>query len=150
MSEDRKYISLKKNGTLNKDFRKVKDKLFKEHSFFDVKDVIQVKYEMLRRVLREDSSISEAAKNFGFSRPSFYEAKESFELEGLSGLIPKKPGPKKAHKLSEEVMDYIFDNTLEKNKSSEIKELIQEKFGIKVHTRSIERAISKRKKKKGT
>jgi transposase len=147
MPEDRKHVSLRKSGTLNRDYQEVKDKLFKENLFFDAKDLVQVKYEMLRRVSREESSISEASKTFGFSRPSFYEAKDSFERDGLSGLIPKKPGPKKAHKLNNQIMDYIFDNGLEETKSADLKRIVEDKFGTKVHSRSIERAISKRKKK---
>jgi transposase len=149
MPDDRKHMSLKKNGTLNKQFREVKDKLFKEQSFFDAKDLVQVKYEMLRRVSHEEASVSEASKTFGFSRPSFYEARESFEKAGLSGLIPRKPGPKKAHKLNNQIMDYIFEKNLEGAKSIDLKKLIEDKFGVNVHPRSIERAISKRKKKKG-
>ncbi len=150
MPEDRKHKLLKKSGTLNKQFREVKDKLFKEHAFFDAKDLVQVKYEMLRRVSQDEASVSETSDAFGFSRPSFYEAKGSFEKEGLAGLIPGKPGPKKAHKLNEQIMGYISENNLEGSKSTDLKKMILDKFGVNVHPRSIERAISKRKKKKGT
>ena len=149
MPEDHKLVSLKKSGTLNKHFREVKDKLFIEHAFFDAKDIVQVKYEMLRRVSNDETSISETSKSFGFSRPSFYEAKESFEKEGLAGLVPRKPGPKKAHKLNDRIMDYIFENNLDERKSIDLKKVLEDKFSINVHSRSIERAISKRKKKKG-
>jgi len=149
MPEDRKYVSLKKSGTLNKDFREVKDKLFKEHSFFDAKDLVQVKYEMLRRISRDETSVTEASRAFGFSRPSFYEARDSFDKDGLAGLIPRKPGPKKAHKLNDQIMDHIFEENLEGAKSIDLKKIIEDKFGVSVHPRSIERAISKQKKKKG-
>ena len=72
--------------------------------FFDARDLVQVKYEMLRRAREEGSTVSEAAAAFGFSRPSFYEAKAAYESGGLPGLLPKRPGPRRAHKLSEAVV----------------------------------------------
>ena len=69
--------------------------------FFDARDLVQVKYEMLRRARQDGSTVSDAAAAFGFSRPSFYEAKAAYESGGLPGLLPKRPGPRRAHKLSE-------------------------------------------------
>jgi hypothetical protein len=45
---------------------------FLEEDFFDAHDLAQVKYEMLRRVRREGTRVSQAASSFGCSRPSFY------------------------------------------------------------------------------
>ena len=39
--------------------------------FFDPRDVVQVKYEMLRRVREDGTPVSRAAADFGFSRPSY-------------------------------------------------------------------------------
>ena len=58
--------------------------------FFDVGDVAQVKYEMLRYVAN-GHSIDEALRAFGFSsRRSFYSARAAFEEDGVAGLIPTK------------------------------------------------------------
>src|SRR2546427_5041529 len=51
--------------------------------------------------------VTQAAAEFGFSRPSFYQAQAVFEAEGLPGLVPQRPGPKRAHKLSAEVVDRL-------------------------------------------
>jgi hypothetical protein len=61
--------------------------------FFDARDLVQVKYEMLRRVRQEGRRVTKSAAAFGFSRPSFYEAQASFEIGGLPGLLPQRPGP---------------------------------------------------------
>ena len=51
-----------------------RDELFLRHEFFDPRDLVQVKYEMLRRVRVDGASVSQAARDFGFSRTAFYRA----------------------------------------------------------------------------
>src|ERR1700677_128311 len=96
---DPKAEALRESGTFNSRSEKVQDELFKSHDFFDVRDIIQVKYEMLRRVREDAWSISRAAAAYGFSRPSFYQAQAEFEHAGLVGLLPERRGPREAHKL---------------------------------------------------
>lgn len=140
---------LKEKGSLNKNAEKVKDELFQKYDFFDPQDLIQVKYEMIRQVQKDGFMVSRASKTFGFSRPSFYEIQNIFEKEGLPGLIPRQRGPKSAHKLSNDVMDYV-DQVIQKDQSlraADLCELIEKRFGFKVHPRSVERAMARRKKK---
>ena len=94
MSEkDPKPAVLRQQGTLNPRSRHVTDPLFAQDSFFDARDLVQVKYEMLRRVQSESHSVTGAASAFGCSRPSFYQALSAFQEAGLAGLIPHKRGP---------------------------------------------------------
>jgi transposase len=146
---DPKLESLKKLGTLNLRSEKVVDELFKSHDFFDPRDLLQVKYEMLRRVKQDDWSITRAAAAYGFSRPSFYEAQSEFEHTGLAGFIPEKRGPREAHKLSGEVIEFIEQcrNQDSALKTTDVVRLVKERFGIDVHRRSLERALSRSKKK---
>ena len=65
-----KFRTLQRQGTLNPRPMTVRDALFLEDDFFDPRDLVQVKYEMLRRVRTEGNSVTDAATNFGFSRPS--------------------------------------------------------------------------------
>ena len=81
-NSDPKLESLEKLSTLNSRADKVVDELFQSHDFFDPRDLVQVKYEMLRRVKEDNWSITNAAAAFGFSRPSFYEAQSEFEHAG--------------------------------------------------------------------
>jgi len=104
---DTKLRTLQQQGTLNPRPKAVRDELFLQDDFFDPRDLVQVKYEMLRRVRTEGKSVTDAAANFGFSRPSFYQAQSAFEQDGLAGLVPHKRGPKQAHKLTEEVLAFI-------------------------------------------
>lgn len=147
--EDPKLEALRLQGTLNPRPGEVSDELFVEDSFFDSRDLVQVKYEMLRRVQAEGKSVSDSAAAFGFSRPSFYQAQSAFGQDGLAGLVPHKRGPKQAHKLTEEVLAIIREARHQDPSvpPGELARLIQQRFGTTVHPRSIERALSRHQKK---
>lgn len=149
-NEDPKAESLAKHGLLNPRSQAIKDELFEQYAFFDARDLLQVKYEMVRRVQKDGWTVTQAAKVYGFSRPAFYEVQQELKKSGLQGLIPKRRGPKSAHKLSNEVMAYI-DEALSKNKNLKVPALatlIADRFNLTVHPRSIERALEKEKKKR--
>src|SRR5437660_12776770 len=79
----------------------------------------------------------------------FYQAQAVFDTEGLPGLLPQRPGPKRAHKLSEEVVDRL-EQALDANpalNSAELAHRLQEELGLRVHQRSVERALSRRRNK---
>src|SRR5499427_9568945 len=105
---DQKTLELKRTGTLHPHPDSVSDSLFEENPFFDPKDLLQVRYEMLRRHSVEGVSIVDVAANFGVSRPTVYQAQTAFRQAGLGGLIPKHRGPKEGHKLSPEVIEYVL------------------------------------------
>lgn len=144
-----KRRSLEQHGSLNRRPETVRDPLFAEHDFFDPEDLVQVKYEMLRRVRVDGDSVSQAAARFGFSRPSFYAARERFETEGLAGIVPHRSGPHEGHKLSKDVVDFLEQVLAEApaTRPSQLVDQVQQRFGLQVHTRSIERALSRRRKK---
>lgn len=144
MKQKKDYLRM--TDSLNKRSSRVKNSLFSENAFFDPCDLIQVKYEMLRRVSHEGRAITEVTKEFGFSRPSFYQAKNALTQKGMPGLIPKKKGPRRAHKLDAKKMEYVMKQIEGGMKSFELAKGLAEKFGITIHPRSIERAISKQKK----
>src|SRR5215471_15471301 len=145
---DQKTLELKRTGTLNPYPDSVSDPLFQQNPFFDPKDLLQVRYEMLRRHSVEGVSIVDVASRFGVSRPTVYQAQAAFQQAGLSGLLPKQRGPKEGHKLSPEVIEYV--RTLRAGDPGlttvACVRAVQEKFGIAVHRRSLERALAGKKK----
>jgi transposase len=147
--KDAKFEALQQQGTLNPRSKEVRDELFLQDEFFDPRDLVQVKYEMLRRVQAEGQSVTDASANFGFSRPSFYQALSAFEQGGLAGLVPHKRGPKQAHKLTREVLTFIGEMRQKEPsvRLPDLVKLIQERFGIRVHPRSIERSLLRHQKK---
>src|SRR5258708_7595977 len=83
----------------------VRDPLFLSGSpFFDPRDLVQVKYELLRRVRVDGYSVAQATSLFALSRPTFYAAHAAWEQAGIAGLLPQPTGPRHAHKLTEELI----------------------------------------------
>jgi transposase len=146
---DPKGESLRQQGVLNRRPQKVTDPLFQGSAFFDPRDLVQVRYEMLRRVHVEGSPVTEVAQAFGVSRPVFYQAQALYHRGGLPGLIPQRPGPRHAHKLSDPVVDFLSQQRLRDPmiRPHVLAELLRQQFDLAVHPRSIERALERRRKK---
>jgi transposase len=144
-----KAVSLRQHGALHPQPQDVTDPPFQENDFFDARDLVQVKYEMLRRVRVDSWSVKAAAQAGGFSRPAFYQAQDAFAQNGLPGLLPKRPGPRRAHKLSDAVVDFLVEqrNNDPHLSSAELARQVRRRFRVKVHPRSIERALKRRLKK---
>ncbi len=141
---------LQKSGCLHPHPELVSNELFVHQEFFDTADLVQVKYEMLRGVRVEGQPVLDAARAFGLSRPTFYQAQAAFERSGLLGLLPAKKGPRRSHKLTEDVMDFAMEAlTVEPAlQAAELARRIQQRFDITVHPRIIRRALARRKQKK--
>lgn len=149
-SRDAKRRLLRQQGVLHPHPEAVTAALFHGNSFFDPDDLIQVKYEMLRRVKAEQVSVSQAAHEAGLSRPSFYQAQAALQREGLAGLIPQKPGPHGAHKLTVPVLDFLDRQRTSQPdlKFAELARLVQKQLAVTVHPRTIERVLARRQKKR--
>ena len=147
---DAKARALRAHGCLNPHPETVRDELFLSNAFFDPRDLLQVKYEMLRRVREDGLPVSQAAARFGVSRPTWYQARRAYEAGGLPGLLPDRPGPRRAHKLSEEVVEALRVAKSEEPglTAAELVEFVRLRFGISVHRRSIGRALARGKKRR--
>jgi transposase len=143
-----KTRALQEHGTLNPRPQAVQDPLFQEgqaNGFFDPQDLVQVKYEMLRRVRVDAQSVTAAAGTYGFSRVAFYQILAAFEKDGLPGLVPKRRGPKHAHKLTAPVLEFLDQQRAQdpKLRAPELARRVQKHWGLAVHPRSIERALAR-------
>ena len=145
-----KRQTLRRHGTLNPQPESVTHPLFQNSDFFDADDLLQVKYEMLRQVHVDRESVSEAARAFGFSRPSFYQAQSAFQQDGVFGLFPHKRGPQGGHKLTSEVMDFILQQRSEDPSLTpeQLAQAVQKRFRVPVHPRSIQRRLLAEKKRR--
>ena len=149
LTPDRKQLALRQQGTLHPHPEQVTDELFLTNEFFDARDLVQVKYEMLRRVQSDGQPVSRAAAAFGFSRPSFYQAQATFQQGGLPALIPHKRGPKQAHKLTAEVLAFVRQLRQQdaSGRPADLAARVQQRYDITVHPRSVERALARSQKK---
>jgi transposase len=149
---DPKCASLRAYGSLNPHPERVSDALFQAYHFFDPRDVVQVKYEMLRRVRVTGQPVGRTASAFGYSRVRLAQLRKRFAEAGMVGLLPQGKGPRRAHKLTDEVLGFVLE-TLKAEpemRTTELPRRVAGQFGISVHRRSIERALARRRKKGGT
>lgn len=144
---DPKTAALLEGGTLNPFPGKVSDPKFRESEFFDPRDLVQVKYEMLRRVSIENASVTAVTDAYGVSRPTYYGAKVNFTEAGIAGLVPKKRGPRGPHKLQGEILAFVKKHHVpgEPIRARELATLIRDKYAVEVHPRTIERALGGKK-----
>jgi len=129
---------------------RVRDALFQQGGFFDPRDLVQVRYELLRRHLVERQPVTEIIRDFGVSRQMFYVLVGMFQQEGLAGLLPRKRGPKGAHKCTDEILDFVVARREESpgRSAKELAEDVASKFGVQLHPRTLERRLSRRGKKR--
>jgi len=145
-----KVETLRQHGCLNLKPDAVHDELFVTTEFFDPRDLLQVKYEMVRRVRVEAQPINQIAQRFGFSRPTVYQALSAFDRGGMVALLPQRPGPRRAHKLNEEVVKFLENALAEERKlrTVDLVEIVRAQFGISVYPSSVERALKRQEKKR--
>jgi transposase len=143
--EDPKVRALREARSLNPRPQAVSDEQFSGSEFLDARDLVQVKYEMIRRARVDGEPVGRAAAAFGFSRPSFYAAQRALDAAGLAGLVPARPGPRGAHKLTAEIVAFARGQREADPKlsSAGLVELIAERFGVRVHRRSVERSLAR-------
>jgi transposase len=146
---DEKLALLRQSHTLHPHPDQVQDPLFTSGSpFFDPRDLVQVKYELLRRVRVDGYSVAQATMLFALSRPTFYAAQTAWEHAGIAGLLPEPTGPRHAHKLTEEILAQL--QPLARTMSPpQLAEWVQHYHHLTVHPRSIERALARSTKKGG-
>src|SRR5664279_1614212 len=145
-ARDPKAEELAASRTLNPHPEAVRDDAFTSGEFFDPRDLVQVKYEMVRRVGADGASVTTAASSFGFSRQSYYTASQALAEGGLAALVPAKPGPRGAHKLTDEVLDHLEALRAEQPglRTADLVRAAADRFAITVHPRSVERALARR------
>src|SRR6266481_9625846 len=146
---DPKQAALAAARCLNPHPEQVRDEEFLASDFFDARDVVQVKYEMVRKVKAEGAPVTTAAAAFGYSRPSYYEAAAALEQSGLEGLVPARPGPRAGHKLTEEILAWAEEQLAADPalRPAQLTGRIEEAFGVRVHPRSAERALARRRER---
>lgn len=148
-SPSAKHQALKAAGTFNPRADQVSHPLFQQSDFFDPHDLVQLKYETLRALQTDDYSIARAASEFGFSRPTIYQAQSQFQKEGLEGLLPRKRGPKQPHKLKPTVLAHLrkLVSSQPASRPKELARALRQRFRVKLHPRTVEKALHPKAKR---
>ena len=147
---DPKVEALRVDGTLHRRAHQIRDPLFGTHDFFDARDVVQVRYEMIRRVEIDGQAVVSTAAAYHVSRPTFYAAHRAFQQRGLAGLVPKKRGPRGGHKLTSAVVAFLHQARAQEAsvQPAALAQQVADRFGTTIHPRTIERALARPEKKR--
>jgi len=141
---DAKRLGLQGYGVVRPHPKTVTDPLFATSDFLDARDLVQTRYEMIRRVQVDGQAISCVATAFGVSRPTVYQTLAMFAAGGLPGLLPHRRGPRHGYKLRSEVVAFVIDARVADGAIPvpRLVQQVQERFGMRVHRRSIERVLT--------
>ena len=142
---DSKTEHLHQSGTLNPHPEAVSDSLFAHSAFFDPRDLLQVRYEMIR-AHRKGTTLEATAARFGMSVPTCVRIKRAFREGGLQALIPGRRGPRGPRKITPEMLDFAEQYRATHGDVS-IRVLaarLCEHFDVTLHYSSLHRALSKK------
>jgi transposase len=148
--DDPKAAALRSAGAMHPNPESVQDETFNKDAFFDRRDRVQVKYEMLRRHIIDGQPVTDVANSFGVSRQTFYKNHSAFETQGLVGLLPRPHGPQRAHKCTDEILDYVeqWQAQPHPDKTVSMADAVESRFAVRIHPRSLLRALARREKKR--
>ena len=149
MADVQKRETLRAQGTLYTTPDNVKADLFSVHpEFFDSEDKLQVRYELLRAAAHGEMTVSQVCQAYGVSRQTFYTLQRSFQARGVAGLVDAKRGRKGPLKASLEVVTFVRITKQEQPQLSgaDLGVMVQERFGIRLHRRTVERLLHIKKR----
>lgn len=148
MAEPRKRQALKAQRTLHPAPETVTAELFLMHpEFFDPEDKLQVRYELMRSTDQGEMTVTEACRAFGVSRQTFYVLQRAFRARGVAGLMDAKRGRKGPIKATVELVRFVRKAKQDSPQLSgaELVVLVEDRFGIKLHRRTVERLLQPKK-----
>jgi len=147
---DPKAHFLAQRGALHPHPQRIQDSLFHGSTFFDPRDVIQVRYEMVRRFRVDQHAAIQVARSFGVSRQLLYLLVQAFQEHGLPGLFPSKRGPKSAHKCTDEVLAFVHARLAESPwlTADALLRDVRQRLGIHLHRRTLQRHLQRLGKKR--
>jgi transposase len=146
-----KRQALRRAGTLHPAGTRVRARLFWEHpEFFDPRDELQVKYEMLRGHFVEGRPVREVCTDFGYSRQTFYVLRTRFASSGVAGLRDGRPGRTGPVKCTAEVVDFLrAQREADPGLSTpDLVERLMQERGVRLHRRTVERLLRRPRRKK--
>jgi transposase len=146
-----KRRALQQEGTLHPARTRVRARLFWEHPiFFDARDELQVKYEMLRAHFVDEQAVTDVCAAFGYSRQTFYILRRRFARRGIAGLRDGRPGRVGPVKCTPDVVEFLQAQRAADPALSvpELQERLARERDVRLHRRTVERVVGRRPRKK--
>ena len=150
-ASDSKRRRLRKAGQLNPHPERVQDPRFLDSPFFDPRDLVQVRYEMVRQVRTRQLTFAKAARRFGVSLPTCFRAAKAFARQGVAGLVPQRRGPRGPRKITPEIVRFVRDHRARhpRTSSTAMAGLIRERFRVRVSRSGLDKALARQGQQPG-
>lgn len=148
-----KRRALQQDGTLHPDRTRVRAPLFWAHpTFFDTRDELQVKYEMLRAHFVDGQTVTDGCAAFGYSRQTFYVLRARFARRGIAGLRDARPGRVGPVKCTPDVVEFLQTQRAANPALSgpELVERLARERNVRLHRRTVERLVGRQPRKKNS
>lgn len=132
---------LRRARCLHRTPERVKDEQFTQQTdFFDPKDIVQVKYELLRRCEVNGRDVAATCLNFGFSRTTYYKVQQAFFSGGIPALMGKPRGRLKPIKVTDVVRGHLIAEKARNPKLSarEMVAILKERYHVQLTERMIQ------------
>lgn len=126
---------------LNRTPELVQDVRFiKQADFFDSKDIVQVKYELLRRCEVEGNDVASSCLGFGVSRTTYYKVKQAFLRGGLPALMGQPRGRPHPIKVNDVVRGHLIAEKVKNPKftAREMAAAVKERYHVQLSERMIQ------------
>jgi transposase len=142
---DAKRGFLAREGLINIKPERVRHPLFLNNSFFDPRDLPQIRYEMLRTARVDGVAVAEACRLFGFSREYFYQREREFLDRGYAGLLGAPRGRTPLIARNQEIVNFILHRKMAKSDltGEDLRQEVLAAFGVDCSRRTVERVIEK-------
>jgi hypothetical protein len=116
------------------------ERFVQEGGFFDPKDIVQVKYELLRSCEVEHGDVASACMRFGFSRTTYYKIYEAFVHGGIPSLMGRPRGRPQPIKLNEIVLGFLIGEKAKNPKlvASEMAAHVMGRYKVQISKRMIQ------------
>lgn len=136
---------LKKEKIINPRPQRVVHPLFQKAEFFDSLDLPQVRYELLRSARSGELSITEACRQFGFSREYFYQLDRDFTERGFISILGSPMGRRPIIALNQEIVNFIIQRKIQTSNLSgeDLRQEVHKNYKVKCSRRSVERIVEK-------
>ena len=130
---------------------KVTEPRFLDSDLFDPKDLLQVRYEMVRSIKEGVITLDEVPSKYGVSAMTAKRCVSSLEKGGIIALVPERKGPKGPSSLDDESLRFIDSYIAEHPKASgrKVHDALEAEKHVGVSKRTVERYLSSKKAKGG-
>ena len=142
---------LRATQTFNTNYAKINDPIFQRSGIMDPRDLLLVRFELVRSLELDGKPIEEVCSQYGISPCTARRYVRDMKERGLIALVPEKRGPNGPSVMTDEIANYIDKYLTDHPKASagKVYQSLVDAKKVTIGKRTVERYISSKKGKGG-